>query len=201
MSRNLGRHPEPPHDLSSLSPVFRKFVKGDALYRLCGASYSPLFFGKTGTGRFDAPDNSYGVMYAGLDVYACFIETFGHKTGVKFVTTHALNARALHRLTLVRDLSVVDLSGAGLASLGADARLISGSNPLAQRWGAALRGCSPTPDGIIYPARHDLSKLALALFEHTSNAFTTVSLGSLLDPPNQSQLAEILKAYKFGLVD
>jgi len=201
MSRNLGRHPEPPHDLSSLGPLFKELSKGNVLYRICGASHPTLFYGKTGSGRFDALDNSYGVMYAGLDVYACFIETFGHKTGVRFVTKKALEARTLYRFTLTSNLSLVDLaSTGGLAKIGADARLFSGSHPLSQRWGTALHGYPSKPDGILYPARHDASRLACALFDHTSTDFAAECLGSLVDPPNTSELAAILRTYNFGLI-
>ena len=36
---------------------------------------SRIYFGKGSLHRFDSPDGSYGVMYAGRDAHCAFIET------------------------------------------------------------------------------------------------------------------------------
>ena len=69
-------------DLATRSPLFYELEEGTVIYRLQRADREPISFGRTGENRFDAPDGSYGVLYAGEDEYCCFIETCGQVTGV-----------------------------------------------------------------------------------------------------------------------
>src|SRR6478735_5682570 len=48
--------------------------------------HDPLFFGRSGLNRFDAPAGEYGVLYAGESVECAFIETFGSATGIRAIT-------------------------------------------------------------------------------------------------------------------
>ena len=62
-------------------------------------------------------------------------------------------------------LRLVDLTGPGLPRLGADARLADGDHQVSQAWSAAFHGHPDRPDGILYRARHDPSRFAVAIFE------------------------------------
>jgi hypothetical protein len=180
----------------------RKFAVGAIFSRIHSKADDPVFFGKTGGNRFDSPDASFGVMYVGLDEHCAFIEVFGHNTGKNVVTRDALERRHISYLKTNRELNLVDLAtSGGLARIGADAGLLSGSHEIAQRWSAALRHHPAKPDGLLYPARHDVARNACALFDLPPSAFQVTDAGSLLDPPNTHLPARILDTYDFGLID
>jgi hypothetical protein len=196
-----GEHPEPPLDLAKREPLLHQLTVGTTLFRLHMKGKSPMFFGRTGGNRFDSPDLSFGVLYTGLDEYCSFIETFGQSTGIRTVTETALEARHLAHLGLLRPLTLVDLSNSGgLARVGADSRLFSGSHAVAQRWSRALRDHPCNPDGLLYPARHDAARNACAIYECAPSGFTLSGKGSLLEHQHASLLGAILDCYGFGLI-
>jgi len=202
MTDKPGEHPEPPADLASRSPLLYEVEEGAVIYRLHSAGRDAIFFGRTGDNRFDAPDGTYGVLYAAEDEYCCFIETCGQVTGVPSVSGAYLDQRILAEITVAQTMTLIDLSAsAGLARIGADGRLMDGSHTVAQRWSAALRKHPTNPAGILYRARHDPAKLAFAIFECPADFFHVTSRGSLGDPRNLRLLGEVLDHYQFGLID
>lgn len=202
MTDKPGEHPEPHADLAVRSPLLYTLEEGTVVYRLYRADRDALYFGRTGDNRFDAPDGSFGVLYAGEDEYCSFIETCGQVTGVPSVSGAYLDQRQLAEMKVMESMKLIDLSASGgLARIGADGRLMDGSHAVAQRWSAALRNHPTKPAGILYRARHDPAKLAFAIFECPRNVFQTASRGSLRDPRNVKLLGEILDHYKFGLID
>lgn len=62
-----------------------------------------------------------------------------------------------------RHLRLVDLTGPGLARLGADARLFAGDHGQARQWSRAFYSHPDRVDGIYYPVRHDPSRVAAAV--------------------------------------
>jgi hypothetical protein len=62
-----GPLPVPPVDFTAGTGTVVEFDK--PIFRSHSLSRHLVFFGKTGQFRFDAPDGSYGVLYAGADVY------------------------------------------------------------------------------------------------------------------------------------
>ncbi len=192
-------HPDPPPDFGSrqLSTTRRK----RQWYRVHKVGRGPLFFGKSGDNRFDAPAGEFGVLYVGMDAHCAFIETFGHATGARSVTNGELAARGMAVIACTRPLRLVDLTGKGLARIGADARLTSGDDyKLSHRWSKAIHDHPRSPDGILYRARHDPSRLSAALFERAGPELAVVSGTTFLDPAYAAQLGRILDDYKFGLI-
>jgi hypothetical protein len=161
----------------------------------------PLFFGRTGGNRFDAPAGEYGVLYTAADAHIAFIEAFGRNPKVNVVSLTELGARPLTRVVAGRPLRLVDLTGPGLARIDADARLPTGSYDLAHRWSLALHEHPEQPDGLLYRSRFDPSRLCAAIFERAADALSTEPLGSLADAANATLLADILSTYEFGLID
>jgi hypothetical protein len=102
-------------------------------FRVYSLRYAPLFFGRTGRYRFDAPRGEYGVLYAGNDIVCAFVETFGHSLDIRTVTMEDVRLRGVVEITVSRSLRLVDLTGTGLARLGADNRLCAGDYLIAQR--------------------------------------------------------------------
>ena len=162
--------------------------------------YGPIYFGRSGAGRFDAPAGQYTILYVALDAHGAFIETLGHATGRTAIDWDEIEARALAEISVLRPLRLVDLSGEGLAHIGADGRLTDGSYTVSQPWALALYEHPDKPDGLLYRARHDLSRLCAAIFNRAEDALAATDLGSLADPSNASLLADILDTYKLRLI-
>lgn len=192
-------HPQPPSDLKRLRLLVRKFRR--AWYRIHRLQHHPAYFGKSGDNRFDAPTREFGVLYVGKDARCAFIETFGHATGVRIVEQIELETRGLARVEPHRPLRLVDLRGEDLARLGADARLTTGeSYAVAQLWSRAIHDHPRQPDGIVYNARHDPSRVCAAIFERAHAALAVTKLGSLADPAHAALVARLLNTYEFGLI-
>ncbi|GAC1398353.1 MAG: hypothetical protein NVSMB65_16860 [Chloroflexota bacterium] len=172
--------------------------------RLHSCRRGPLYFGRSGRNRFDAPGGSagaFGVLYLGSDAYGAFVETYGSATGVNVISLSVLHDACLARVEAARPLALVDLTGAGLARIGADGRLCAGDrDTLWQRWALALWQHPAAPDGLLYPARHDLARTSVALFDRTEPLLTAHPTGPLTTSTNAPLLADILEAYGFGLV-
>ena len=104
-------------------------------------------------------------------------------------------------------LSLVDLVGPGcLARIGADSRLFAGSRAIAQRWSRAIY---EHPDrlkvhGILYPARHNHTRSAVALFDRQDLPRLEVNRTVSWYSPEgdmRSTLAAIVDLYGFSIVE
>jgi hypothetical protein len=197
--RRPGPHPAPPADLATRAlPVVR--VAGP-WFRIHGIDYNPLYFGQSGDNRFDSPPpGMYGVLYVAHEVDGAFIETLGHATGTNVLADAELRERGLARIRTRGPLLLVDLTGPGLAHLGADNRLCTGDIFVAQRWSRALHGHPDEPDGILYRSRHDPELLCAAIYDRARDRIQAQRLGSLLGRKNLSRVQELLRKYRFSLV-
>ena len=200
-----GDHPFPHTDLASRNPLLFTLRPGDVLYRHHQKIHQAVHFGTTGEFRFDDPKcpapGSFGVLYAGDDPECCLLESCGATAGARAVTTAFLAARSITRLELTRNLRFIDLvAPGGLASIGADSRLTTGSYKVAQQWSAALRKHPAKPDGIRYRSRHAPERIAYAIYSRPASAFATSSLGSFTSPQNEALFKDFLNTYKFALI-
>jgi hypothetical protein len=162
-------------------------------FRCHGANRDAIFFGATGRGRFDDPWGIYGVLYLGTDPECTFIETFGQKLGVREVAPEEFAASTLSVISSSRELMLVDLTGPGLAHIGADARLVAGEHDISRLWSRALFDHPSRADGILYPARHDPSRRASALFERDDLVLWATPLGF-------DVLGRVLATYRFAIL-
>ncbi len=169
---------------------------GGPFFRIHYSRDDALYFCRRRLHRFDSPDGDYGVLYAGEDMPCAFVETLGHHTGHNLVQEQDLAIRSVATLRPSRELHLVDLRSSGLAKLGADARLCAGPHRLAQQWSKAFFVHRDKPDGICYPARHDPSKYAVALFDRVGKLMGVTESMVLLDHP---LLSQVLNHYGFGL--
>ncbi|CAN5760150.1 hypothetical protein BH23CHL2_BH23CHL2_06930 [soil metagenome] len=137
-SQYPGPHPDPPSDLSTrqISLIHDQYI----WYRLHRSEHSPLYFGRSGLNRFDAPEGEFGVLYLGDSSHCCFVETYGRsdRGDHRIVTGQELRARRMSIVEFSRQMGLVDLTGGGLARVGADNRLGTGDYRVAQRWARAL---------------------------------------------------------------
>lgn len=139
-------------------------------------------------------------MYAAADAWGAFIETFGSATGIRVVASSELQSRSISHLNSLTALTLVDLTGSGLARLGADARLCDGEHALSQRWALSLWMHPKQVDGIYYRARHDPSRYCAAIFDRAQDKITISRQQVLGGDDWRSTLADILNTYEFGLV-
>jgi hypothetical protein len=187
--------PHPAPDLKGKTIPVLKF-RG-RVFCIHYTSNDPLYFSEKMLHRFGSPDGSYGVLYAGEDLFCAFIETLGHQTGQNIVQERDLEIRSVAIIESSRVLHLVDLRGSGLAKLGADARLCAGDYRVSQKWSEAFLHHPDKPDGICYPARHDPSKFSLALFHRCRKSLRVADSAGLSDHP---MLSTVLDHYNFGLV-
>jgi hypothetical protein len=199
--KKLERHPLPPADLNS-RPLPVKKISGPWM-RFYWVHKEALYFNKTNVFRFNSPAGEFGILYLGEDAHSAFIETYGWLTGVRVVTREQLKQRHLVHVSADRLLNLVDLTGKGLAMVGADGRLCIGDEyEISQRWSLAFWNHPERPDGILYRTRHDPDKKAVTLFDRdeVKSALSFTDMGSLVDKDNVELLAEILRHYQFSLI-
>ncbi len=210
-----GPHPDPPPGFDSMVlPLalrsMHREVRQAAIgpwYRLHATGLRALYFGRRRRFRFDDPKGKVGVLYMAADEHGAFIETLGQsfcagKTvrGFRCVSDLELGGRALARIRTRRRLRLVDLTGEGLSRIGADERLCSGDYRIAQRWSRAIHGHPSRPDGLLYRARRDPSRISAALFDRARPPLAVTALGTLMDPENRALRDRILSTYGVGLL-
>jgi len=189
-------HPEPPASFHLNVVVVRWTWR-----RIHALARDPLHFGREPLNRFDAPAGQFGVLYVAKDAHGAFIETFGHATGVRFVTEKEVRTRGLAVVAFRRPLRLADLRSEGLARMGADAELTSGPDyALSRRWALAIHDHPREPDGILYRARHDPARLCAAVFDRAQTVAASRTTGTLGARDHRALLADLLDTYKFGLV-
>ena len=199
-----GPHPEPPSDFRSRTlPIV---THGGSLFRTHPHTAAPFYFGRTGRNRFDDPLGQYSVLYAARDAFGAFIETFGQQTGVRSVGVGDLKSRCLTEFYPASPLVLVDLVSPGcLARIGADSGLFAGSRAVARRWSRAIYEHPDSPvHGIVYPARHNHTRSAVAIFDRDSlpRLEITRSVSWYSDEEDmRSNLAAVVNLYGFSLVE
>jgi len=159
--------PLPPADLHERRPDLVEPPAGEKLHRFYTAQWKPIYFDRSTTGRFNAPDGSYGVLYAAREPAGAFAETFLRTPGRTLIDLELLRRKAYVRLIAGTKLTLIRLAGPGLARLGATAEVTHSGLPynIAQAWSAALFEHPIAADGIAYHARHDDTKLCYALYD------------------------------------
>jgi RES domain len=197
MAARPGPHPGPPEDFAERELPIR--TEKGPFFRIHRKEHGAVFYGCTGCNRFDDFQRKFGVLYAGLDEYAAFIETHGQRMGVNAVSESELQARCLTLLTPARLVRLVDLTGPGLAKLGADNRLATADHEIAQRWSRAVWEHPAESDGILFRSRHDPSRVSLAIFDR-GVSWQRKPLGSLMQRSNTALLAALLERYHFALL-
>jgi hypothetical protein len=172
----------------------------------------PLNFNPTPRGRFNAPHGEYGTTYLSTSAEGAFVETLVQDaprsdSGEIAVTRSRLNTYCLCQMPYgpeagTRDLRLVDLSGNGVIAIVATGKLCALADiarlGLVQRWALRLYRHRDQPDGIFYRARHDPSRISIALFDRAAGVLTADCSTNILTDP--VRLARILDLYRVGLI-
>lgn len=195
---NIENHPLPPDDFNDKLLLTSEYRQ--SWYRLNPAGFnSAIYFDRSGRGRFDFPQASYGILYTAQNERGAFIETFGRTLGIRTVSQTALKQRSLFIITSDRSLVIVDIWGVNLTKLGVDARLSSGDYQISRAWAQAIYNHPQKVDGICYHSRHDDTEICCGLFDRTASILKEVNLGNLIDC-NPRLLAKILRHYDYSLI-
>jgi len=191
--------PPPPADSSSRAlPLVEE---NGPWTRMHSVKHDPVYFGRTGLGRFDDPKGEYGVLYVAGDAFGAFVESFGRTPGRNLVSLDALRRRHLSTVESRRPLRLVDLTGSGLARIGATAAISTDDYEKAQAWSRTLHDHPEAPDGLRYRLKHDPSKVGVAIFGRVgAGVVSAQAIGTLVASDRRKLLAAILKEYGFGLV-
>jgi hypothetical protein len=175
--------PRPPSDLRRRTPDLVTIETGAVLHRFYPAALEPIHFDRSLDGRLNAPDGSFGVLYAAATINGAFAETFLRQPGRRIIPDDLIRAKALVRLRVLRPLRLIKLAGPGLAKLGATAEVAHGGLPyeIPQTWSAALHAHPADADGVAYSARHDDEAICVALFDRAQEAITELDRETELD--------------------
>ena len=177
------------------------FSSGSDWVRIHQCAQDPLFFGKTGWNRFDAPDRKeFGVLYMAKALHGALIETLQltHDRGFPYVTSNFLRIRCFCRIVSTEEIRLVNLtSGASMAWLGVNGSLNSGDRSTAQRWSQAVFQHPDKPDGILYVTRHDPQQVAVALFDRAQCKVYVSNRQEILDPTGgvAVEIDQVLREY------
>jgi hypothetical protein len=196
-----GPLPGPPSGIQDRKLTVIEF--NDSIFRTHYITRNPIHFGTTGQHRFDSPDGSYGVLYAGRDQHCAFIETFARAAGTTAVTTTELKNRCLAELRATRALRLIDLTQRGtLVRIGADARLFSADHAVSQMWSKAFYEHPTRADGLLYPSRLDPTRHALALFDGRGQRLIELAREIwYATGPMRALLATIIDEYDLGVIE
>jgi hypothetical protein len=173
------------------------------LYRIHRTELEPMYFGRTmdldQRQRWDSPDASYGVWYAGDPDYVAFAETLLRDLTLTSVPHDALVSRSFAEVRVRRDLTMVNFADEGLFLLGADSSAADAEYRVTWAWSAAIHSHPQAVDGIRYRARHDNSGISYAFFDRAADAFDPGPSVPLLTPQNAIRLGAWLDRYGLGL--
>jgi hypothetical protein len=202
-----GPHHDPPADFANACPKLPLLSRKGDWFRIHRLEHAPIYFGRHGTNRFDAPPPApaFGVLYLARTAAGAFVETLGHDTAAlamtRLIEQAELDLRAVSKVQVRKGqaLRLVDLQGSGLMRIGADARILSSDIAIAQRWAEALHDHPAEADGILYVARHDPSETCVALFERARSKIKVGKPVPLNSTGFEVSLAAILDRYDFGL--
>ncbi len=182
----------------------------DVAYRVYWLDRDPRYFGKGRVFRFDDPLGDYGVMYAAVTPEGAFAEALLPRSGVLTpvgaeggtvpVSGAMIDACGLARVTLASPIQCVDLTGAHLASIGADASIATGPWRISQQWSRAFFTHPSQPDAILYRSRRDPSSLSLAIHERAGPKTAVTPLGGLSEPQHAGLMAAIIRRYRVVIV-
>jgi hypothetical protein len=145
------------------TPVLVTRRRGTTLFRIHSASYKGNEFNPEAAmsprkgGRFDHISPGEAFLYAGSTIGAAIVETLMRdlpsERTARYIPFSQVQGRAISRLRLRRDVTLVLLRGRGLSELGQDRWLTSCEAvdyPTTRKWAAAIRAWVPDAGGFAW---------------------------------------------------
>jgi hypothetical protein len=150
-------------------------------------------------GRFDHTSVGEGFLYAGesleVAVAEVLLRDLPATPAPRIVPLRNIKGRAISRLRVERDISLVSLRGKGLSQLGQDPWLTSCDAvdyPTTRAWAAAIRSWVPAAGGFAWRSRRYQEALAYVLYK-TRVAQTDLAVVDTRSADVGSGLADIQK--------
>jgi hypothetical protein len=198
----------PPNDFAKLTLVTIE-VAPASLVRLASAKHlSSDPFRRNSRFRFDAPDGSFGVLYAAFDLETAFVETIVRAKAHPLPAGEPLlierETLALRYVTKLsgrvrgRTLHLVQLHGSGLPAVKTDNQIATVDDyPTTQQWAKAFHDHPETVDGIIYMSRYLGDRRSVVFFDRARDA---IEFGDTLPLLHHPELAQLLDTYHVNLI-
>src|ERR1039458_1929362 len=171
----------PPDDFAKLTLVTTE-VAPALLLRLASARHlSGDPFRRSALYRFDAPDESFGVFYAAVDLETAFVESIvrarahplpaGEPLLIDYLTLASRHVVTLAASSPARSLHLAQLYGAGLSAARTDNRIATVDDyGTTQRWAKAFHAHPEKIDGIVYMSRYLGNRRSVVLFDRARDA-------------------------------
>jgi hypothetical protein len=188
-------------DFSKLSPPVAHIA--GPWFRVHQTVRAAVSFGRNSVYRWDAPDQSYGVLYAGESWHGAFMESVLHEPTQRMVLRSELQKRSMALIKTATPLRLVDLSeGAVLRALGLSEADTKGY-PYArsQEISKAIQTAGWNIHGIRYASRLEPKFACLVLFDCPDGFVASHDLDELLAPGNQGLVRFMLNEYQIHLMN
>jgi hypothetical protein len=162
-----------------LSPLPLRTVAAGELLQHVGRTLDrgrPLYFGRGGVNRYDAPDRGYGVLYLAFDLATTLMESVfhghrWHRQASRSIALAEVRRRMVRAVGTVEAVVLADLTAPDVMArdfglnLG---QLASRRYGLTRRVSAAVHGLhdedgQPAFDGLVYPSRNNFPATCVAL--------------------------------------
>lgn len=197
---------DPPSDISERKLVTATVKAGERFGRLFRNEFpDPLGFGKNGS-RFSDPrllpdDERFGVLYLGISLKVCFVETILRDRGIGGpqlipIDEQELADRNYTEVEVTAPLKLVDLRADGLVRMRIPSDVAGGSeHTLSRKWSLAFYRHPSQPDGIIYPSRFN-EETNLAVYDRAIGKLRAKRHGPLMD---ETELWRIVRDFEIAL--
>jgi RES domain len=191
-------------------PPFRIDV-GELLQHVSRVVYrnKPLYCGRDGTNRYDAPARNYGVLYLGRDLPTALMESVFHKhqwdkDTKRSIASAEVESRLVRAVGVLEALHLADLTAegvmAGYFGLNLE-QLASRSYTHTQQLSGqvhAMLGDDDAPlfDGVLYPSRNNYPAASIALFERAEKKVKVIAD---IDLPDHADWPRFVADYRIGV--
>jgi len=170
---------------------------------------SPLYYGRSGTNRYDDPARNYGVLYLGRDLPTALMESVFHKhqwlaDTQRSIALKEVQARMVRAVGVRDDVLLADLTApgvmAGYFGLNLE-QLASRDYKHTQQVSAQVHAIlgkdgQPLFDGVFYPSRNNYPAASIALFER---ARTKVEVIEDIDLVDHVDWPRFVATYRIGV--
>ena len=191
-------------------PPFRIDV-GELLQHVSRVVYrnKPLYYGRDGTNRYDAPARNYGVLYLGRDLPTALMESVFHKhrwdkDTKRSIALAEVESRLVRAVGVLEALHLADLTAdgvmAGYFGLNLEqlaSRSYTHTQQVSGQVHAMLGGDdAPLFDGVLYPSRNNYPAASIALFERAEKKVKVIDD---IDLPDHADWPRFVANYRIGV--
>ena len=191
-------------------PPFR-IDAGELLQHVSRVVYrdKPLYYGRDGTNRYDAPARNYGVLYLGRDLPTALMESVFHKhrwdkDTKRSIALAEVESRLVRAVGVLEALHLADLTAdgvmAGYFGLNLEqlaSRSYTHTQQVSGQVHAMLGGDdAPLFDGVLYPSRNNYPAASIALFERAEKKVKVIED---IDLPVHADWPDFVANYRIGV--